>query len=326
MNRLLPALAAAAFAALVLSPGHASLILCNRTSYVLYAATGTGTENGIAVHGWTRVAAGQCKTAIEGDLTAEDYYLYARSSAAHAGQPRAWNGSIELCVRDKDFTLKLPRGYVQCQNSYALPFAAVATHHMRNWTTTFRETPDLASLDAAERAGLKRLLGDIGAHGISSAKEMTAALEAFRRRMHLPDTVGTDALFDALETEAMTVAHPLGYTICNDTAKPAWAALGQRKEKTFVSRGWWSLAPGSCTLAVAESLAGQKVYLRVERAKGPPLVFGPEKFCVTNIEFEVQGRANCTKRGLTEVGFAVTNTGGAAGFKAHVTDKGLAPR
>jgi len=319
MRRLVPALAAV----LAVSPANAALRLCNDTSYVLYAATGAGSVNDVAVTGWTRIVPGDCQTAIKGDLTAKDYYLYARSSPAHAGEPRAWSGKTELCARDKDFALKTPRGYVKCKNSYALPFAAIDTHHMRSWTTTFRESPDLGSMKKAEKAGLKRLLGDIGIPDVSSPKAMDAALNAFRRRMHLPKDAGSGALFDALETEAMTTASPIGLTICNDTDKPAWAALGQRKGKTFSSRGWWDLAAGSCTHAVTESIAKHQIYLRVERTKGPPLVAGPEKFCVTNIQFEIQGRGRCKERGLREAGFAVVGSGRAAGLTAHVTAKGL---
>jgi uncharacterized membrane protein len=197
---------------------------------------------------------------------------------------------------------------------------------MRSWTTTFHEAPDLASMKSAEDTGLKRLLGDIGVRNIAGAKTMEAALAGFRKRMHLPQNAGTDALFGALETEAMTTANPVGYTVCNDTDKPAWAALGQKKGTVFISRGWWTLAAGSCTRAVTESVAGRTIYLRVERERGAPLVSGPETFCVTNIEFEIQGREHCSGRGLVEAGFAATSSSGATGFTVHVTEKGLVPR
>lgn len=325
MRRLVTVLAAAAVSGLVPFPADASLRLCNRTSYILYAATGAGTLHDVAVHGWTRIVPGACTTAVSGDLTARDYYLYARSSPAHAETPRAWSGDTDLCVRDKDFALNVPRGYMQCRNSYALPFAAVATHHMRSWTTTFRETPDFTAMKAAESAGLKRLLGDIGVRHTAGAKAVEDALADFRKRMHLPPGAGPDALFDALETAAMTTGNPVGYTICNDTAKPAYAALGQQKAEAFTSRGWWTLAPGSCVRTATDSITGRTIWLRVETADGKPLVGGPDRFCVTNIEFEIQGREHCAERGLVEAGFAATNRGGAAGFAAHVTENGLAP-
>lgn len=320
MRRLVPALAAA----LLLTPAKGALRLCNSTSYVLYAATGAGSKKDVAVKGWTRVVPGACQIAIKGDLTARNYYLYARSSPAHAGEPRAWSGKTALCVRDNNFSLTMPRG--RCKNGYALPFATLDTHHMRSWTATLRQSPDLGSMKKARNAGLKRLLGDIGVRDISGGKAMHAALAAFRRRMHLPPGAGDGALFDALETEAMTRANPAGLTICNDTDKPAWAALGLQTGKVFTSRGWWDLTAGSCARALARSVANRKIYLHVERAKGPPLVSGPEKFCITNTAFDVQGRGGCVKRGLTEAGFAAVGGGRAAGVTAHVTDKGLVRR
>jgi uncharacterized membrane protein len=317
-------LAAAVFL-LPLVPAQASLQLCNRTSYVIYAATGVQTSGGIAVKGWTRVVPGACETPIQGDLTAQAYYLYARSSRAHSGPPRDWSGGTSLCVKDKDFLLNLPPGIVRCRaDSYELLFAQLATHHMRSWTATLRETPDLLSMPAAERAGLKRLLDDSGARNPAGDKAVDAALAQFRKRMHLVERAPTPALFSALETEAMKSAVPAGYTVCNDTAKPVWAALAQKKGAVFAARGWWTIAAGSCAPFITQSIAGSMVYLRVEKAKGEVLVAGPENFCVTDIEFEIQGRERCAQRGLKQAGFAATNTSGAPGFTAHVSERGLA--
>jgi uncharacterized membrane protein len=71
-------------------------------------------------------------------------------------------------------------------------------------------------------------------------------------------------------------------------------------------------------------VAKAKNFLRVEKGRGVALVSGPEKFCVTTIEFEIKGRERCVARGLTEAGFAETSTKGAPGFVAHVSANGLA--
>jgi len=310
---------------LLSAPAEASLTLCNRTSYVIYAATAVQNTDDVAVNGWTRLVPGDCKTALAGDLKAQAYYLYARSSRAHAGPPRDWSGGTGLCVKDKDFNLHLPAGLVRCTaDSYELPFAALATHHLRSWTATFRETPDFPSMGAAGRAGMERLLADIGVRNLRSGEALDAALIAFRKRMHLANGAPAEALFDALETEAMKSAVPAGYTLCNDTAKSVWAALGQKKGTAFTVRGWWTVAGGTCSRLLSNAVAGSPIYLRVEKAKGEALVSGSEMFCVTNIEFEIQERGRCAQRGLTEAGFAVTNRRGGAGFTAHVTERGLA--
>jgi uncharacterized membrane protein len=327
MNRLFASCAAALTFVLSMSAAHASLRLCNRTSYILYAATTAADTNGALVQGWTRIVAGSCRIAIKGDLAAPSYFVYARTSQAHSGVPRAWDGAVNFCVKDTNFSQHLPLFTGRCPalDMFDLPFVTIATHHMRSWTTTFQETPDFNSMKDAERAGLKRLLSDAGVkfEGAGSDKAVEEALAHFRKRMRLSDKADTADLLDALETEAMKTAAPIGYTVCNDTDKPMWAAIGQTKDARFVSRGWWMVATGSCAKTVTGSVANQKIYLRVEKAKNIALVSGQEKFCVTNIEFEIQGRERCAARGLTEVGFAETNNKGAAGFVAHVSADGL---
>lgn len=316
--------AATCLLALALCPAQAALRLCNRTSYVIYAATGVVDAGGTDVKGWTRVVPGACAVAIDGDLAAQGYLVFARSSRAHTGAPRAWSGPATLCIKDRDFRLHLVPGAPRCSgDAYETGFAPIATHHMRSWTTTFREAPDLPSMPAAERAGLKRLLGDLGIRNLANDKAVDAALAQLRGRARLPQTADASALFGALETDAMRNVAPAGYTVCNDTAKPVYAAVAQTKGAGFVSRGWWTVGAGSCSQVIADSVAGAPVWLRVERAQGAALVAGSMTFCVTNIAFEVQGRERCAARGLVESGFAETNVNRAAGYAAHVTPNGL---
>ena len=56
---------------------------------------------------------------------------------------------------------------------------------------------------------------------------------------------------------------------------------------------------------------------------GPALVSGKDKFCVADIEFDIQDRAHCRDRGLGELGFAATPVKGLSGFAAHVGETGL---
>ena len=320
--------AAAALAFALAAPqAHASLRLCNRTSFVIYAATAVSTTTETIVQGWSRIAPGGCRVAINGDLVGAAYYVYARSSSAHLGASRAWAGNTNFCTKDADFSLHQAPLATTCPSAdmAELPFALVVTHHMRSWTTTFRETPDFDSMKSAECAGLKRLLRDNGAGDTDSDKAADAALATLRKRLRLSDKAGTDDVLDALETEAMKTAAPAGYAVCNETNNAFWAALGQKKNAVWTSHGWWMVAPGSCAKMISESVTGNKIYLRVEKAKGRELVSGQEKFCVVNIEFDIQGRDRCMTRGLIEAGFAETNAKGAPGFVAHVSEAGLVP-
>jgi uncharacterized membrane protein len=310
------------------APAKAGLTLCNRTSYVLYAATAAGSANEAAVQGWTRLIPGACSEAIKGALTAKNYFLFAKSSRAHAGPQHNWSGTVSFCVKDKDFALRNSPD-ARCRgDAHEESFAPVDTHRRSDWTATFRDTPDFASLAEAERAGMKRLLADGGARNLISDRAVDAALAQFKARVHLAKGASDAVLFDALETEAMKSAVPNGYTLCNDTGAEVYAAIGQQmvglKGIVFVAKGWWTVGAGSCAQLVAESVANKKIWLRVERAKGAALVQGPAKFCVTTIEFDIQGRENCAARGLTEAGFAETHGGRAAGFTAHVGTSGLA--
>lgn len=314
------------FACLTLGTGsaEAGMTLCNRTSYVLYAATAALNAPNLTVKGWTRLVPGACAEAIKGDLTAQQYLLYAKTSRAHSGAMRAWSGPTNVCIKDSDFSQKVAVGARCSDGSYEVGFANVDTRRLKTWTTTFRESPDLASMPGAERAGLKRLLGDLGNKLISSDKQLDAAIAAAKARLRIAKTAPAAALFDALETEAMKVTTPVGYSVCNDTAQPVYAAIGLKSGAVFHARGWWTVAGGTCAPLITDSVAGQKIWLRVERAKGLPLVLGPVKFCVTNIEFDIQGRERCAARGLTEAGFAETHGGKAGGFVARVSATGLA--
>jgi uncharacterized membrane protein len=310
-------------------PASAAMTACNRTSYVLYAATATENKDSIASQGWTRVAPGGCRTVLNADLSAPAYYIYARSSGAHSGQTHAWGGTRPICVKETNFITQNASDARQCSSDdfYTLPFATVDTHHLRNWTMTFSESPELSSLPQAQLAGLKRLLQDlgykVGAIDGSPSKATDAAIADFRKRLRVAPTASIDDLFDALETEAMKTAAPAGYSVCNDTAKAVAAALGQKQGGTWVAHGWWKVGAGSCARLVADLTGIDSLYLFVQKVNGPALVTGADKFCVTDIQFDIEGRTNCTKRGLNEVGFLETKVRGLAGYSAHVGESGL---
>src|SRR3569832_1489701 len=104
MKWALPALLLAA--GLMPRPAEAALTLCNRTSYILYAATSAIQSPKSETQGWTRIAPGDCQLARKEPLQAETYLVHARSSLAHSGPARAWGGSYPVCVKDGNFTIK----------------------------------------------------------------------------------------------------------------------------------------------------------------------------------------------------------------------------
>jgi uncharacterized membrane protein len=318
-----------AIASLHGAPAAAGLRLCNQTSYILYSAAGYQAGETMFTRGWTRVVPGDCADLFSDPLTAPTYYVYARTSQAHSGLARAWGGTSRLCAKDANFALQSPLTVPGCQgdDAFQLPFAAVATRGKKSWSTTLTESPLITSLDAAREIGIVRLLDDIGykvgqgdANGNKSRDD---AMIKFRQRMKLPITASNSDLFDALETEALKASAPAGYAVCNDSDGDIWAALGLKSGTNWVSRGWWKVPPAGCAKAITDPLATDKVYLLVEGRTNDYLVKGPMKFCVTNIEFEIFGTDKCASRGLSEIGFAATDTKGRTGYAAHVGKDGL---
>ncbi len=320
-------------AALAAGPAAAEMHLCNQTSYVLYAAigfpAGSGAPaNGMATRGWTRIAPGDCALTVREPLAQPIYFIYARSSQAHSGPSRAWGGPYRLCAKDTDFSLQTPNGAPSCgvDDAFTMPFAAIATHKRQSWTMTFTESPAINTFYAAQQAGLARLLGDIGYKGDLGAMDAHAgALAKLRAQLKLPANASPDELFAALETEALRDSAPAGYSICNDADSVIWAALGMQSGTNVVSRGWWKISPGGCAKAIAEPLNTDRIFLLAEKHGNNHLVSGPQKFCVTDVEFEIYGNQRCAARGLTEAGFAVTVTKGVSGFAAHISASGLIP-
>jgi uncharacterized membrane protein len=327
MARLAPALLLLA-AGLAPKPALAALNLCNRTSYILYAATSAVQSPKSDTEGWTRIAPGECQLARKEKLNAESYLVYARSGIAHSGPARAWGGATPVCVKDTNFSIRQVVSQPVCgtDDSFALPFAQLGNRGQSNWTMAFDEQPGM-SLTQAQLAGVKRLLKDNG-YTIPRIdgrpdKATGAALADFRKRMHFADTAGNAELFTALEQQARGKTAPAGYTVCNDAREALLVALGQMELGKPVSRGWWTVQPGACAKTVTTPLKSDAVWLLAQKKNGTPLVSGAKKFCTTTTIFDIRGAENCANRGLTEKGFAMTPTKGVTGTVVHIGPAGL---
>ena len=318
---------AACLLMILAAPAKADLRVCNRTSYILQAATSTIKNTDSLTQGWTRIIPGDCATVIKGPLANASYLVYARSALVHAGPPRAWGGAFPVCVKDADFVLHqaVTQPYCTAPDTFALPFAPVNLKGA-DWRMDFDESPALATLTAAQLAGVKRLLSDngyqVGAINGATSKPTGVALAYFRKKAGLKPVDGNSQLFAALEKQAGAKSAPQGYAICNDSAEPLLAAIALGGTRPS-SRGWWRIAPKACARALADPLGGNPVYLLAQKMSGAVLVGGAEKFCTAAAAFAVEGR-NCTARGMSEAGFAVTAGRGLAGYIAHIGAAGLA--
>ena len=327
MLRLALPLAALA-CALAATPAQAALTLCNRTSYILYAATSAIQSPRSQTQGWTRITPGECQLARKEPLTAETYLVHARTSLAHSGPARAWGGAYPVCVKDANFSLpqSVTQPYCTAEDTFALPFAPLDNHDKSVWTMNFDEQPAMNATEA-QLAGVKRLLKDNG-YKIDRIdgkpdKATGAALQDFRKRMKFAVTAGNAELFDTLEREARKKIAPAGYTACNETRDVLLVALGQIEGGKPVSRGWWTVQPGACAKAVTTPLNSDAVYLLALRKGGGAVVSGSQRFCTTAAAFEIKGADNCSGRGLADSGFAATPTKGVSGYVAHIGPAGL---
>ncbi|HMH64423.1 MAG TPA: DUF1036 domain-containing protein, partial [Rhizomicrobium sp.] len=236
-------------------PAHAALTLCNRTSYILYAASAAIQSPRSETEGWVRITPGECQLARKEPLTAETYLVHARSSIAHSGAARAWGGAYPVCVKDANFKTQqtVTQPYCTAEDTFALPFAPLANRGKSVWTMNFDEQP-VMNLTEAQLAGVKRLLADngykVGHIDGKPDKPTGAALADFRGRMHFAVTAGNAELFDALEREARKKIAPAGYTVCNESREALLVALGQQEGAGPVSRGWWTVERGACAKAV----------------------------------------------------------------------------
>ncbi len=309
-------------------PAQAALTLCNRTSYILYAATSAIRSPQSQTEGWTRIAPGDCQIARKEQLNAETYLVHARTSIAHSGPPRAWGGAYPVCVKDGNFTIQqaVTAPYCGTGDTFPLPFAALDNRGKANWTMNFDEQPAM-SLTGAQLAGVKRLLKDNG-YPIAQIdakpdKATGAALADFRKRMHFAPDAGNAELFGALEQEARKKTAPAGYTVCNEGGEALLVALGQMDKSGAASEGWWTVEPGACAKAITTPLHSDQVYIMAQRKSGGTLAGGPQRFCTTMAAFEIRGNANCAARGFTDSGFAATRTKGLSGYVAHIGLAGL---
>ncbi len=201
-----------------------------------------------------------------------------------------------------------------------MPFAVSDTRRQKNWTSIFTESAAVSTMEDASSAGLRRLLAD---NGYVTGEKLDAALAAYRKRLKLSPRASQAQLFNALEREALKSAAPEGYAVCNETKAPFWAAIAYRASGSWLSRGWWKVAPANCARTTESPLPSDEIFLLVEKKNGKPIVSGDMVFCTSDVSFDVIDRVRCKIRGLKETGFARTAAKDRRGFAARVGDSGL---
>jgi uncharacterized membrane protein len=290
--------------------------LCNQTSFVLEAATGRPEGKGVVVEGWTRLRPGECRIALPAPIKPGVYFTFARSSSAHRGGQRTWNGDVPLCVDPNgSFSVESPSSCAQ-MGLEQRGFQAVRIDKARGGSMTFRETDNYrGGGQSAVNAGIQRLLDDAGVQSDvvdgTLDRESRAAITSFLTERKLPVTLATKPaeLIDVLEDVARNRSLEVGMMLCNRTDKKITAAIGRQNAEGWQSRGWWYLDPSLCVRAVDESLITTPhfVYAEMETPQGVRYLNGADTpFCTSRSKFAILGRESCEARRYRQANFSQT--------------------
>ncbi|MFZ4602299.1 MAG: DUF1036 domain-containing protein [Caulobacterales bacterium] len=309
--------------------------LCNATSYVVEAATARPDGRAVMVRGWDRVRPGECVLVAQAPLARGVHYVFARTSTAHRGGRRQWGGETPLCVNWQSSFQVESQTKCQAIGLDARNFREVRINKRDGWRTYLSEAEPY-SMDRARSAGFARLLADAGYDsGIGSdPRRMAAAIGRFRAEARVAPNATQDQLVDALESLARRRSGDLGLTLCNRTEGRLWTAIARRRGEGWESRGWWVLAPTSCSKTIDDPLV-QGVYFVhavLETKAGERYLAAPgEAFCTARTRFAVIGREACERRHYDISLFTPISPQGREGMVVDFNDRdflapGLKPR
>ena len=114
------------------------LIMCNKTDYLVWAATGTVREDSFESRGWHRIDAKDCAQVINGNLDDKYYFYYAEAvtdtgrQAVRAGRPVLWQGDFTMCTKSTRFVIN-NREDCQARGLDAAKFRRIDTGTARKW-------------------------------------------------------------------------------------------------------------------------------------------------------------------------------------------------
>lgn len=288
--------------------------LCNQTSFVLEGAVGRPQGDRVIVEGWRRLRPGECRVVIPAPLRPGIYFAYARSSSAHRGGQRVWNGDVPLCVDPNgSFAVESPPNCASVGLEQRM-FSAVKIDKSSGGQMTFKETePYNKPGQSALAAGLQRLLSDAGVDSDAIdgylQRRSRAALATFLTERNLPAKTSDVELVDILEDVARNRSLAVGMMLCNRTDAKILAAMARRRPDGWESRGWWSLEAGACTRVVDESLIAAPHFVYAEQATPQGvrrLKQASTGFCISRSKFAILGQEDCAKRQYRQEKFAET--------------------
>jgi len=111
-----------------------------------------------------------------------------------------------------------------------------------------------------------------------------------------------------------------GFSVCNETPKPAKVALGRFDGTRWGSQGWWTIPPKACVTLVKERLNARYYYVYASNG-GAGDWDGDHSFCVAvEADFDIPGRQDCAGRGYDRKGFFQVDTGNQRDFTQRLSD------
>lgn len=303
------------------SPALADLKLCNRMSYVVEAAIAVDEKNATATRGWFRIDPAQCRTVLQGALTADRVLLHARALSLYGASPVAQSGSDNLCIAPNDFIIAAARQCRAGQTPAAFTAIKPTAGDDGNLTAYLSEDSEYDD-EQARLAAIQRLLGIAGydvapIDGVDGPKTQRALAAFLQSRNLAADSVQSPRFFDTL-VNAVQTPSPTGLTWCNDTPHRVMAAIATDDGKALTSRGWYRVEPGKClhpdvagqprqVFSFAEALDAEG---RAVRFKDKPLNWGGAKMlCTRESKFEIGDQSDCATRGMAANGFAPVDIG-----------------
>ena len=314
------AAATAVTLAALASPARADLQLCNRMSYVVETALAIDDKGATATRGWFRVDPGQCRAAVQGEVSYEALYVHARALPVYGASPLPQSGHADFCVEKNNFVLASGRVCNRTGQSLARFTQVKPSENEKGLTIYLAEESEYTD-DQARDAAIQRLLTIAGydatpIDGIRGAKT-DAILLSFLQDNKLGNTAaGRTDFFDVLIAAAQKPDGG-GFIWCNETTTPVMAALGIEEKGAVTTRGWYRVEPGKC---LRPDVKGQprRVYSFgeaigsdgqvVKRGDGPTSGNvswgGSTVLCTRNVKFELYDHKDCSGQGLTSAGFA----------------------
>jgi uncharacterized membrane protein len=315
----------ALIALLTVSPAHADLQLCNRTSYVVEAAIGIEDKGAAATRGWFRVDPGQCRPVMQGRVEAERVYVHARALPVYGASPMAQAGHADLCIAEGTFLIAGARLCSKAEHRLVRFTEVKPTATEQGLVLSLAEEADYTP-DQARLAGIQRLLVIAGydanpVDGIEG-KKTEAAVGQFVKDRRLPaEAAATTAFFDTL-IESVKQADGIGFAWCNETPHTVLAAFGIEEKGVVVTRGWYRIEAGKClkpdvagkprrlySFGEAVDAGGQVI----KRGDKPLAWGGTTTLCTRNVKFELADHKDCPAKGLAPAGFAAIDLTGRSG-------------